>query len=365
MAFKAQHQISQKLGETARVNAMAYGGILLLTGDVPTDEAKNQATAMARGVENVKQVVNQLTVGPIASLGVRSNDTWLTSKVKTALINTKYVPSGTIAVTTDHSVVYLMGKLTQAEGDYAANAAADVGGVAKVVKLFETISREEAVRLSGSGSKSSQSGSSADAKAPIEQRRRPGRRQRLRRRQQRRAGHTDQVTLYSTRPSDEKSPSSPDLPGGRRHRRLSLLRPAQTAPDVRFTTLEGKSFSMQDLRGKVVLVKFWATSCVTCVKQMPETISAYNEYAAKGYEAIAVAMNYDPPNFVLNFAETRKLPFPVALDTKGDIARAFGDIRLTPTAFLIDKQGRIIKRYLGEYDVAEFHATVEKALAAG
>ena len=126
MAFKAQHQISQKLGETARVNAMAYGGILLLTGDVPTDEAKNQATAMARGVENVKQVVNQLTVGPIASLGVRSNDTWLTSKVKTALINTKYVPSGTIAVTTDHSVVYLMGKLTQAEGDYAANAAADV-----------------------------------------------------------------------------------------------------------------------------------------------------------------------------------------------------------------------------------------------
>ncbi|CAB3922702.1 peroxiredoxin family protein [Achromobacter anxifer] len=144
-----------------------------------------------------------------------------------------------------------------------------------------------------------------------------------------------------------------------------VMRPAQTAPDVTFTTLEGKSFSMQDLRGKVVLVKFWATSCVTCVKQMPETISAYNEYAAKGYEAVAVAMNYDPPNFVLNFAETRKLPFPVALDTKGDIARAFGDIRLTPTAFLIDKQGRIIKRYLGEYDVAEFHATVEKALAAG
>ena len=144
-----------------------------------------------------------------------------------------------------------------------------------------------------------------------------------------------------------------------------VMRPAQTAPDVTFTTLEGKTFSMQDLRGKVVLVKFWATSCVTCVKQMPETISAYNEYASKGYEAIAVAMNYDPPNFVLNFADTRKLPFPVALDTKGDIARAFGDIRLTPTAFLIDKQGRIIKRYLGEYDVAEFHATEEKALAAG
>ena len=82
---------------------------------------------IAQGVENVKQVVNQLTVGPIASFGVRSNDTWLTSKAKTALINTKYVPSGTIAVTTDHSVVYLMGKVTQAEGDYAANAVADPG----------------------------------------------------------------------------------------------------------------------------------------------------------------------------------------------------------------------------------------------
>ena len=165
MAFKAQSQISQKLGDTARVNAMAYGGHLLLTGDVPTEEAKNQATAIAQGVENVKQVINQLNVGPIASFGTRSNDTWLTSKVKTALLNTKYVPSGTIAVTTDHSVVYLMGKVTQAEGEYAANATADVGGVAKVVKLFETISREEAIRLSNTGSKSN---TSTETKAPIE-----------------------------------------------------------------------------------------------------------------------------------------------------------------------------------------------------
>ncbi len=164
MAFKAQSQISQKLGDTARVNAMAYGGHLLLTGDVPTEEAKSQATAIAQGIENVKQVINQLNVGPIASFGTRSNDTWLTSKVKTALINTKYVPSGTIALTTDHSVVYLMGKVTQAEGDYAANATADVGGVAKVVKLFETISREEAIRLSNSSTRNN----STETKAPIE-----------------------------------------------------------------------------------------------------------------------------------------------------------------------------------------------------
>jgi len=144
-----------------------------------------------------------------------------------------------------------------------------------------------------------------------------------------------------------------------------MWRPAQAAPNVAFATIEGKTFSMHDLRGKVVLVKFWATSCVTCVKQMPDNISNYDTYAPRGYETVAVAMQYDPANYVINFAQTRKLPFPVALDSKGDIARAFGDVRLTPTAFLIDKQGNIIKRYLGEYDKAEFQATVEKALAAG
>lgn len=142
-------------------------------------------------------------------------------------------------------------------------------------------------------------------------------------------------------------------------------RPAPTAPDVAFTTIEGETFSMQDLRGKVVLVKFWSTSCVTCVKQMPGAIDTYRQYAPKGYEIVAVAMNYDPPNYVLNFAETRRLPFPVALDSRGDLARAFGEVRLTPTAFLINKQGRIIKRYLGDYDMVTFQATLEKALAAG
>src|SRR5690606_39183692 len=99
-----------------------------------------------------------------------------------------------------------------------------------------------------------------------------------------------------------------------------MWRPAQTAPDVAFTTLEGQKITMQDLRGKVVLVKFWATSCVTCVKQMPDNIANYNQYHPQGYETIAVAMNYDPPNYVLNFAQTRKLPFPVALDTSGELA---------------------------------------------
>ena len=142
-------------------------------------------------------------------------------------------------------------------------------------------------------------------------------------------------------------------------------RPAQAAPDVTFTTIDGQRISLRELRGQVVLVKFWATDCVTCVKQMPGTIADYQQYGPQGLRTVAVAMKYDPPNYVLNFAQTRKLPFPVALDTTGAAALAFGDVRLTPTAFLIDKQGNIIKRYLGEYDRDAFHAEIEKALKAG
>ena len=139
---------------------------------------------------------------------------------------------------------------------------------------------------------------------------------------------------------------------------------AKTAPDVTFTSLSGEKITMQELRGKVVLVKFWATSCVTCIAQMPDTIQYYNTLSPKGFDTIAVAMQYDPANYVKNYAETRKLPFTVAIDAQGEIAKAFGDVKLTPTAFLIDKQGHIIKRYLGNYDKAEFLSTVNKALAS-
>ena len=139
---------------------------------------------------------------------------------------------------------------------------------------------------------------------------------------------------------------------------------AQKAPDVTFTSLTGQKITTQDLRGKVVLVKFWATSCVTCIAQMPDAIQNYKDLSPKGFETIAVAMQYDPANYVVNYAETRQLPFTVAIDAQGEIAKAFGDVKLTPTAFLIDKQGHIIKRYLGNYDKAAFLSTVNKALAS-
>lgn len=144
---------------------------------------------------------------------------------------------------------------------------------------------------------------------------------------------------------------------------LSLpARPA--APDVTFTSLAGEKIDMQSLRGKVVMVNFWATSCVICIKEMPQMVATYNKYSGQGLDLIAVAMSYDPPNHVLNYAQTRKLPFRVALDTQGSVATAFGDVKLTPTTFVIDRHGTIIKHYVGEPDFAALHRLLESALSA-
>jgi peroxiredoxin len=136
----------------------------------------------------------------------------------------------------------------------------------------------------------------------------------------------------------------------------------QQAPDVTFITINGQKISTQDLHGKVVMVNFWATSCATCVKEMPQMVETYNKFRQDGLEFVAVAMSYDPPNYVLNYAETRKLPFKVALDSGGDLARQFGDVSMTPTTFVIGKDGKILKRYLGEPDFTALHALLQKSL---
>ena len=149
ISFKVEGQIHKEMGDPAKVSAHVYNGMVLLLGEVPDAGKIARAEAIARGTLNVKSVVNQLTVGTPQTLSERTNDTLLTSKVKTALVRAQYVPSNTINVTTNRGTVYLLGLTTVNEGRYAASAAAGVGGVRKVVKLFETISREEAVRLSG------------------------------------------------------------------------------------------------------------------------------------------------------------------------------------------------------------------------
>ena len=137
-----------------------------------------------------------------------------------------------------------------------------------------------------------------------------------------------------------------------------------SAPDVTFTSLSGERISMKSLRGKVVMVNFWATSCTTCIHEMPQMVDTYTSFKGRGLDFVAVAMSYDPPNYVLNYAQTRKLPFTVSLDPQDQLAKAFGDVKLTPTTFVIDKSGKIIKRYVGEPDFAALHRLLDEALAA-
>jgi peroxiredoxin len=137
------------------------------------------------------------------------------------------------------------------------------------------------------------------------------------------------------------------------------------APPVAYTLLDGRQLvSTEAWRGKVMLVNFWATSCVTCVKEMPAITATHQRYAAAGFDTLAVAMQYDPPDYVAQFAQTRKLPFGVAIDNTGAIAHAFGPVRMTPTTFLIDKKGQIVKQILGEPNFDELHALIERLLQA-
>lgn len=135
------------------------------------------------------------------------------------------------------------------------------------------------------------------------------------------------------------------------------------APPSTFVLIDGATATTADLKGKVALVNFWATTCVSCVKEMPALVSTYNKYKDQGFDTVAVAMSYDPPAWVLNFAQSRQLPFKVALDNTGEIARSWGEVKLTPTTYLLDKQGNIVKRFVGEPDFVALHALIEKLLA--
>lgn len=135
------------------------------------------------------------------------------------------------------------------------------------------------------------------------------------------------------------------------------------APALHVRTLRGDTLSLGGLHGKVVLVNFWATSCPGCIKEMPGLVETYNQYKDRGFVIVAVAMSYDPPNYVANFAQTRQLPFPVALDVNGEHARAFGNVQVTPTAFIIDKDGRILEQTLGELDFPALKALLDRELS--
>ena len=133
-------------------------------------------------------------------------------------------------------------------------------------------------------------------------------------------------------------------------------------PEIRVTSITGEAFQLYQVKNNFTIINFWATDCPGCIKEMPGLAATYNQFRGQGLEIIAVSMSYDPPNHVINFTQKNKIPFPVVLDIDGQIAQSFENIRLTPTSILIDKNGKIIDKVIGELDFNKLNALLKKHL---
>lgn len=131
-----------------------------------------------------------------------------------------------------------------------------------------------------------------------------------------------------------------------------------TVPDLSLHIINGSKIDLHTLKGKPVLVTFWATTCSTCVKEIPHLVKLYNELGNDVFEIIGIAMPYDPPNLVISMTKKENITFPVALDIQGDATKAFGNVQVTPTSFLIDPQGNIVESSVGEIDIDELRKKV-------
>lgn len=146
--LKASSRLSGRYGDKGHINANAYNRKLLLTGEVPDEAAKRDAEEQARGVENVRAIVNELQVGIPTSLATRSNDVFIEGKIKASLVDAKDLFANSFRITVENGVAYLMGRVTEREGKRGAEIAAGVSGVKKVVKVFDYITEEELQDLS-------------------------------------------------------------------------------------------------------------------------------------------------------------------------------------------------------------------------
>jgi len=164
--LRVSSEMNKAFGDKARIAGMAYAGRLLLVGDVPTDADRQQAVDIARAITKVREVDDHIRVGDLTPLSVRTNDAWLTSKVKSQLVAADNVPFRTIKVTTERGIVYLMGKVTATEGELAAKVASGITGVNKVVKLFQIVSRESLITDPGAPAPVTDSSASSTAASP-------------------------------------------------------------------------------------------------------------------------------------------------------------------------------------------------------
>ncbi len=134
---KASGRIQDKHGDRAHVSVTSYNRWVLLTGEVPSDEIRQDVTSLVLAVPNVRNVANEISIAGVTSFGSRSNDSILTTKVKSRLVSAKGVSANNVKVVTENGVVYLMGLVTRKEAEAATDTTATTAGVQRVVKVFE------------------------------------------------------------------------------------------------------------------------------------------------------------------------------------------------------------------------------------
>ena len=141
--LKSGKRIGDAVGDRAHVNVTSYSRQVLLTGEAPSEADKASIEQAVARIENVRSVINELAIGAASSIGTRSNDTLLTSKVKASMVDAKDVQANAYKVVTERGIVYLMGRVTEREAGRAADLARGVSGVQKVVKVFDVVTEAE------------------------------------------------------------------------------------------------------------------------------------------------------------------------------------------------------------------------------
>ena len=145
--LRAANRIRETLGDRVHVNVTSYNRQALLTGEVPNAQDRQTVEQIVSQVENTRSVVNDLAVMPNTTLGQRSNDTFITGKVRASLVDAQDISANSFKVVTERNIVYLMGRVSQREANRATEIARGVSDVRKVVRVFEIVSEEELRRI--------------------------------------------------------------------------------------------------------------------------------------------------------------------------------------------------------------------------
>ncbi|MCZ2405151.1 MAG: BON domain-containing protein [Burkholderiales bacterium] len=167
--LRAGNRIRGVHGDKVHVNVTSYNRQVLLTGEVPSAEIRDAVEKIVVGVENVRSVVNELAVMPNTSLGQRSNDTYITGKVRASLVDARDLSANSFKVVTERNTVYLMGRVSQREAGRATAIARNISGVSKVVRVFEYLSDEDVARIqAGQPVKPAEAPASGEASRPAQ-----------------------------------------------------------------------------------------------------------------------------------------------------------------------------------------------------